>query len=108
MLGPADPLPPSARRVLVTGASGSGKSTLRQRISDVLGYATVEMDSLYHGPDWTVRPTFEADVDRFSSGPAWVVEWQYSTVRALLLSRSDVLVWCVCVAGPQQLTSSAA
>jgi adenylate kinase family enzyme len=93
MLGPADRLPRSARRVLVTGASGSGKSTLRQRISDALGYATVEMDSLYHGPEWTVRPTFEEDVDRFSSGPAWVVEWQYSTVRALLLSRSDVLVW---------------
>jgi adenylate kinase family enzyme len=93
VLGPADPIPHSARRVLVTGASGSGKSTLRQRISDALGFPTVEIDSLYHGPEWTVRPTFEEDADRFSSGSAWVIEWQYSAVRALLLSRSDLLVW---------------
>jgi adenylate kinase family enzyme len=93
MLRPADPLPHTARRILVTGTSGSGKSTLRQRISEALRYPTVEVDSLYHGPDWTVRPTFEEDVNRFSAGPAWVVEWQYSTVKALLLSRSDVLVW---------------
>ena len=93
LLGPADPLPSTARRILVTGASGAGKSTLRQTISTVLQLPTVEIDSLHHGPRWTPRPTFASEVDRFTSGPSWVVEWQYAQVRSLLLERSDILVW---------------
>ncbi|MEE6163362.1 MULTISPECIES: AAA family ATPase [unclassified Mycolicibacterium] len=54
---------------------------------------TVEIDSLHHGLNWTQRPTFAADVDQFTSGPRWVVEWQYSQVRALLLDRADTLIW---------------
>jgi adenylate kinase family enzyme len=91
--GSADLLPSTTRRILVTGASGAGKSTLRRVISDALRLPTVEIDSLYHGPDWTPRPTFAAEVDQFTSGAAWVVEWQYSHVRSLLLARADVLVW---------------
>jgi adenylate kinase family enzyme len=93
MLGPTDRLPQSTRRVLVAGATGAGKSTLRLRISGALGCSTVELDSLFHGPGWTVLPSFAEEVDRFSSGSAWVVEWQYSAVRPMLLSRSDLLVW---------------
>ena len=51
LLGPADPLPPTARRILVTGATGAGKSTLRQTISTALQLPTVEIDSLHHGPN---------------------------------------------------------
>jgi adenylate kinase family enzyme len=91
--GPLDQLPSTTRRILVTGASGAGKSTLRETISDTLGYPTVEIDSLYHGPDWSPRPAFAADVDHFTSGPSWVVEWQYRDVRELLLSRADTLIW---------------
>jgi adenylate kinase family enzyme len=64
--GPEDPLPLTTRRILITGPSGAGKST---------------------------RPTFAAEVDQFTSGPSWVVEWQYPQVRSLLLSRADTLVW---------------
>jgi adenylate kinase family enzyme len=92
-LGPLDPLPPKTRRILVTGASGAGKSTLRETISTTLRLPTVEIDSLHHGPHWTPRPSFAADVDDFTSGPSWVVEWQYSQVRPLLLDRADILVW---------------
>lgn len=93
LLGPLDPLPPTTRRILVTGSSGAGKSTLRETISTTLHLPTVEIDSLHHGPNWTPRPTFAADVDHFTSGPSWVVEWQYSQVRALLLARADTLIW---------------
>ena len=93
LLGPTDPLPQSSRRFLIAGASGAGKSTLRVVVSDLLDLPTVELDSLHHGPNWTRRPTFVADVDSFTSEPAWVTEWQYSSVKPLLLSRSDVLVW---------------
>jgi adenylate kinase family enzyme len=92
-LGPADELPHPPRRVLVTGTSGSGKTTLARSVSDVLGLSYVEMDSLYHGPQWTPRPEFEADVRRFAAGAAWVTEWQYGAARPLLLERADTLVW---------------
>lgn len=88
-----DPLPPRTRRILATGPSGAGKSTLRRMISTTLHLPTVEIDSLHHGARWTRRRSFSADVDRFSSGPSWVVEWQYSQVRALLLDRADILIW---------------
>jgi adenylate kinase family enzyme len=92
-LGPVDPLPHLPRRVLVAGTSGSGKTTMVGRIATVLGVPRVELDSLYHGPGWTVRPTFKSDVYDFSAGPAWVTEWQYGEVRDRLVERADLLVW---------------
>ena len=93
LLGPTDPLPRNTERILITGASGAGKSTLRETISTTVGLPTVEIDSLHHGPHWTPRPSFAADVERFTAGPRWVIEWQYTEVRALLLDRADTLVW---------------
>src|SRR5689334_4247208 len=93
LLGAADPLPYRPRRVLVAGTSGSGKTTLAARIATVLEAPHVEIDSLYHGPSWTRRVSFEADVHRFSAGPCWVTEWQYSTVRTHLADLADLLVW---------------
>ncbi|MGM1057774.1 AAA family ATPase [Saccharothrix sp. Mg75] len=93
LLGPLDELPHPPRRVLVTGTSGSGKSTLARHVADCLGLSYVEMDSLFHGPQWTQRPEFEDDVRRLVRTPAWATEWQYSAVRPLLLSHADTLVW---------------
>lgn len=53
----------------------------------------VEIDSLHWGPDWTPRGTFEDDVERFISGPRWVIELQYRKVRPLIASRADTLLW---------------
>lgn len=93
LLGPADSLAHRPQRVLVAGTSGSGKTTTASRIAALLRVRHVEIDSLYHGPDWTPRSAFEADVHRFSAEPAWVTEWQYGTVRAHLADRADLLVW---------------
>lgn len=93
LLGPADSLPHQPWRVLVAGTSGSGKTTLAARISSVLPVPQVEMDALFHGPDWTPRPSFEADVHRFSAQSGWVTEWQYDSMRAHLAGRADLLVW---------------
>lgn len=92
-LGPDDLLPPSAHRILVAGASGSGKTTLRVAIAEALGVPTVELDSLFHGPGWTRLPNFVPEVERFAAGPEWVVEWQYRSVKPMLASLADVLVW---------------
>jgi adenylate kinase family enzyme len=88
-----DPLPARPTRVLVGGTSGSGKTTLAGIIAAVLGCPRIELDALHHGPGWTPRPEFSADVDRFSSGSEWVTEFQYAAVRDLLLERADLFVW---------------
>lgn len=90
---PADALPHHPRRILVAGPSGSGKTTLAGRIADVLHLPHIEIDALFHGPNWTPRPSFEDNVHRFSADPAWVTEWQYGSVRPHLLQRADLLVW---------------
>ncbi len=81
------------RRVLVAGTSGAGKTTLAARLEQVLGIPHVEIDALYHGPGWTPRPSFTGEVETFSARPTWVTEWQYSSARALLAERADLLVW---------------
>jgi adenylate kinase family enzyme len=81
LLGPGDALPHRPQRVLVAGASGSGKTTLAGRIAAALHAPHVEIDSLFHGPNWTPRPSFEADVHRFAADSTWVTEWQYGAVR---------------------------
>ncbi|WP_034213208.1 AAA family ATPase [Actinoplanes subtropicus] len=93
LLGAADPLPLAPRRVLVAGTSGSGKTTLAARIAAVLDAPHIEIDSLFHGPGWVKRPSFEDDVHRFSATPAWVTEWQYGSVRDHLADRADLMVW---------------
>ncbi|PRZ43025.1 adenylate kinase family enzyme [Antricoccus suffuscus] len=93
LLGPRDPLPRRPSRVLVAGTSGSGKTTLAGRLGQILEVPHVEIDALFHGPDWTPRDSFADDVAAFSAGPRWVTEWQYSAVRAVLSERADLLVW---------------
>jgi len=66
---------------------------LAVRIGELLTIPHVEIDALFHGPAWTPRETFAAEVKAFSAEPNWVTEWQYSTVRALLAERADLLVW---------------
>lgn len=93
LLNYTDPLPTKPQRILVAGTSGSGKTTLAARISESLHVPHVEIDALFHGPGWTPRPTFMAEVEAFTAEPTWVTEWQYSPVRPLLAERADLVVW---------------
>lgn len=82
------------RRVLVVGISGAGKSTLARVLGRRLRIPYVELDALHHGPNWTKRPSFEAEVQAFSAQPAWVTDSVgYSSVRDLLWHRADTIVW---------------
>ncbi|RMB78844.1 AAA family ATPase [Rhodococcus sp. SBT000017] len=92
MVGPDAALPHRPARIVVAGTSGSGKTTLAARIGSLLDIEHVEIDSLFHGPNWTPRPTFESDVDEFLVRPSWVTEWQYGVVRDRLAD-ADLLLW---------------
>lgn len=93
LLSSVDQLDFSPSRALIAGVSGSGKSSLCRRLSRQLGLAYVELDSLFHGPNWSVLPTFELEVERFIAGDRWVTEWQYDGVRERLLARTQLLIW---------------
>lgn len=82
-----------SQRIIVAGTSGAGKTHLAARIGVALQIPHIEIDALYHGPGWTTRPTFEADVQTFAATSQWVTEWQYTSVRPLLAKRADLLVW---------------
>ncbi|WP_032378116.1 ATPase AAA [Rhodococcoides fascians] len=93
ILGPNDAVSRRPSRIVVAGTSGSGKTTLSARLGSVLGIEHIEIDSLYHGPNWTPRATFESDVEEFISRPSWVTEWQYSVVRDRLVDRAELMLW---------------
>ncbi|MCV7420619.1 AAA family ATPase [Mycobacterium yunnanensis] len=93
MLTAADPVTWQPQRIAIAGVTGSGKSTLAKRISSRLDLTYVEIDGLYHGPNWEPRRDFVRDVEAVISGDSWVVEWQYTAVRAKILERADTLIW---------------
>lgn len=93
MLTAVDPLPHRPRRIIVAGVSGVGKTTLARRIAEIAHVPHTEIDALFHGPEWTPRPTFLAEVRDLVARDAWVTEWQYSEARPLLTARADTLVW---------------
>ncbi len=93
MLTADDPLPAAPRRVAVAGVAGVGKTSFAARIAPAIGGPHVDIDGLFHGPDWTRRPEFLDDVAAFIAGERWVTEWQYGSARPMVAARADTLVW---------------
>lgn len=95
MLSADDPLPFSPERVLIAGVSGAGKTTLAGRVAAAWGLRHVEIDALFHGPEWTPRPQFLDDVGSFAAEERWVTEWQYTSkgTDAILAPRAELVVW---------------
>lgn len=88
-------MPQTRQRVVVVGTSGSGKTTMARELAGRWGLPHVELDSLFWGPDWTEapEPLFRERVEAVVHGPRWVVDGNYSKVRALVWSRAERLVW---------------
>ncbi|MBW8763804.1 MAG: AAA family ATPase [Microbacterium sp.] len=95
MLSSADLLPFRPDRVLIAGVTGSGKTTLARRVEDRWGLRHIEIDGLFHGPDWTPRPSFLDDVRAFAGEDRWVTEWQYTSKGTddILAPRAQVVLW---------------
>ncbi|RSM42042.1 adenylate kinase [Amycolatopsis balhimycina DSM 5908] len=92
VIGPDEPLG-VLRRIAVAGSAGSGKSTLARTLCERLGVPFVEMETFFHGPGWTVRETWQADLLEYLGRDVWAIEWQGEEVRERMTARLDVLVW---------------
>jgi len=82
-------------RIVVQGASGSGKSTFARELARILDVPYLELDSLYHQERWTALDldTFRSRVSAFAHQSRWVSDGNYSSVRDLLWSRADVILF---------------
>lgn len=66
---------------------------LAGRIAAIAGGSHTEIDAIFHGPGWTPRPEFLADVRSLVKADSWTTEWQYDAARPLLAESADLLVW---------------
>ncbi len=82
-------------RYVVVGTSGVGKSTFARALATALGCPGVELDDLFWGPNWTPRPSeqFEAAARQAAAGERWVIDGNYSVVRAAVWPRATHIVW---------------
>lgn len=81
----------------MVGNTAAGKTTFSRRLARQLGVPHVELDALQFEPGWTVVPD---DVLRervrgaLAETPhGWVADGNYATVRDLVWTRADTLVW---------------
>lgn len=95
MLSADDPLPFRPERILVAGVTGSGKTTLSRRLAGLWDLRHVEIDGLFHGPDWIPRAEFLDDVRAFAAEERWVTEWQYTSkgTDEILSPRAQLALW---------------
>lgn len=83
------------RRVVVIGTSGSGKTTLACDLARRLGVPHVEIDALYHRPNWTHVDDDElaCQITEAVVADGWVIDGNYSRVRHIVWSAADTIVW---------------
>ncbi len=85
------------RRIVVYGPSGSGKSTVARQIGAALTLPVVELDALFHRPNWQPTPEdeFRAKIlealGRHDGG--WVCDGNYDIARDLILPLAETVVW---------------
>jgi adenylate kinase family enzyme len=86
-----------SRRISVAGDSGSGKTTLSRAIAARLDLPHVELDDLFHGPNWSTPPKDEFRrrvAETLDALDGWVADGNYSgSLGSLVLERAELLVW---------------
>ena len=84
-------------RISVAGDSGSGKTTVSRAIAARLGLPHIELDDLFHGPNWSAPPKQEFRrrvTETLDALDGWVADGNYTGyLGALVLERAELLVW---------------
>jgi adenylate kinase family enzyme len=82
-------------RASVIGCSGAGKTTFAKRLAARLACPYVELDSIYHQPNWTplADVVFRERVEAALSGDAWVCDGNYEVVHSVVRARATDIVW---------------
>ena len=82
-------------RIVIIGTTSTGKSTLAEQIAKRLDLYCIDLDALHWEPNWQSAPpeVFRARVVEATSSGRWVVAGNYSSVRDLLWSQAEVIIW---------------
>ena len=83
-------------RLVVIGPSGSGKTRLCARLAELLPARHVEIDALWHGPNWESCGPDELRrrVSAATEGDDWISDGTYHTIIGdLVLDRAETVVW---------------
>ncbi len=77
------------------GNSGSGKTTVASAIAEALGVPHLELDAVFHQPDWQPLDTdeFRRIVSDFTAAGSWVVDGNYSAVSDIVWGLADTVIW---------------
>jgi len=64
-------------------------------LADRLGVPYIELDGIFHQPNWTQLPAleFEQCVQEVAARPSWVIDGSYSAVRHVIWPRAECIVW---------------
>jgi len=83
------------RRVSIVGVPGSGKTTVGRRLAASLDVPFVELDAIFHQPNWSELPrdAFRSRVNEVLTTDGWVVDGNYPAVQDLVWQRADTVVW---------------
>lgn len=82
-------------RVSVVGSSGAGKTTFGRELATKLGVSFIELDAIFHQPNWTQLPDDEfcRRVESLVRAESWVCDGNYAVVRPIVLGRATDVVW---------------
>lgn len=89
------------RRIVIVGNSGTGKTTLARELAQILGLTHIELDALFHQPNWeaTPPPEFQRKLriamtaaDEATNG--WTMCGNYRTASGRLgQNAADTIIW---------------
>jgi len=103
--------------ISIVGICGVGKSTLSGQLSQLMNHYHLELDGIFHGPNWTKNhetgeaflnaciAKINANCEKVAKAGSndtettttttrhWITDGNYSAVRTELWKRSNVVIW---------------
>jgi adenylate kinase family enzyme len=81
------------KRICVLGTSGCGKTTFARVLAEKIDGEHIELDSLFHGPNWKARPdeVFIPSVQERMKSERWIVDGSYGN-RAQQFEKADLII----------------